>query len=351
VRQTAVDVVPPRRLPGWALTWLVGGALLASSRARADSERLVLGTHDAALAAALSVAVSPRGLSVVELPEPLGGAGDPTARRELLVPGTVAVVWLCDDAAAHHSLCFLGGDGSVAVKPVSVVPPLAPPDAAALALSVKMLLGAPPARPAPPPESGRAPGTAPAPAPPPGAVPATVPPPRGPPPPVEEPPFLAIEVGVGARVQSPAAEHVGLRVAVRGVLTPGRFAHALGAGIGLDGGPALAASAPAGRTINDSAIELFARGRVALAPAWLELDAGPSLHFVSVAAGPTGSSRTELGLDARAGVMVPVGRTLLGVRAGGFYVVTSPAMGGATPPVALPRWNGEALLTVGFAVK
>jgi hypothetical protein len=135
------------------------------------------------------------------------------------------------------------------------------------------------------------------------------------------------------------------------VLTPERLGHALGAGVGLDGGPALSASTPQGRTINDSALELFARGRVALVPAWLELDAGPSFHFVSVAAGPGAPSRVDLALDARAGVMVPVGRTLLGVRAGGFYVVTSPGAAGATPPAALPRWNGEALLTVGFAVK
>ncbi|HVU53036.1 MAG TPA: hypothetical protein VHL80_20275, partial [Polyangia bacterium] len=165
------------------------------------------------------------------------------------------------------------------------------------------------------------------------------------------PPRVALEVGVGARVQSPAAQHVGLRVAVRGIFTPALFGRSLGAGVALDGGPALAASAPAGRTLDDSAVEIFARGRLALAPAWLELDAGPSLHFVSVAAGAGGSSRVEVGLDARAGVMVPVGRTLLGVRAGGFYVATSPAATAAAPPVALPRWNGEALLTVGFALK
>jgi hypothetical protein len=314
---------------------------LAASAARAESERLVLGTHDAALAAALSVAVSPRGLSVVELPEPLAGADDPTARRELHVPGTVAVVWLCDDATAGRALCFSGADGRVVVKPVSVSPPLAPPDAAALALSVKMLLGAPPPQPAPPPHPTATPAAVPAPAPP---VRSTAAPAAG-------PPSVVVEVDVGARVQPPAAEHVALRVAVRGVLAPDLLGRALGAGIGLDGGPALGASAPEGRTLNDSALELFARGRIVLPPAWLELDAGSSLHFVSVAAGATAPSRADLAVNARAGVVVPLGRTLLGVRAGGFYVATSPSASAATTPVALPRWNGEAMLTIGFAVK
>jgi hypothetical protein len=341
----------PDRLPldgarASAVATLVAGALFATAPvARAESERLVLGTHDAALAAALSVAVSPRGLSVVELPEPLASPTDPTARRELHVPGTVAVVWLCDDAGAH-GLCFCGADGRVVVKPISVAPPLTPPDAAAIALSVKMLLGAPPAPPAPPPRP--APPTSHAP-PPSAAPPAALAP--APAPSFAGPPSIALEVNLGARVQSPAAEHVGLRFGARGVLAPESFGRALGVGVGLDAGPALAAAAPAGRTLSDSSVDLFARGRLVLSPAWLELDAGPSVHFVSVAAGATAPGRAALALDARAGVVVPVGRTLLGVRAGGFYVATSPGSSSAAVPVALPRWNGEALLTVGFAVK
>src|SRR5262249_32644460 len=109
----SADILALRRARPWLVTVLV----LAASAARAESERLVLGTHDAALASALSVAVSPRGLSVVELQEPLHGPEDPTARRALLVPGTVAVVWLCDGAAGGRSLCFCGGtEGRVTVK-------------------------------------------------------------------------------------------------------------------------------------------------------------------------------------------------------------------------------------------
>jgi hypothetical protein len=313
---------------------LVATFVLRAASARADSDRLVLGTHDAALASALSVAVSPRGLSVVELPEALVGITDgQVARREIAVPGTVAIVWLCDDATSAHALCFCGVDGRIVVRPLSVTSPLTPPDAAAVALSVKMLLGAPPPpAPAPPPPS--------APRPPPTAAPTAVP----------TLPVLSLEVDVGARLQSPSAQHVGLHVGLKGVLMPEVFGHALGAGVGLATGPALAARTPVGRTIDDASIDLFARGRLVVAPLWLELDAGPSVHFLSVDAGPGAPRRTDVALDALGGAVLPVGRALLGVRIGGFYVLTSPT-GAAATSVALPRWNGEALATLGWAFR
>ena len=159
-----------------------------------------------------------------------------------------------------------------------------------------------------------------------------------------------IEVDAGARLQSPAAQHVGLRFGLKGVLAPEVFGHALGAGLGIETGPALAARAPSGRTLVDSSIELLARGRLVVAPLWLELEVGPSLHVLSVDDGASAPRRTDLALDALAGAVVPFGRALLGVRLGGFYVVTS-ATPGATPPVALPRWNGEAFLTLGWALR
>lgn len=322
--------------PPWrAGALLVAALVLRATSARAESDRLVLGTHDAALASALSVAVSPRGLSVVELPEALVGITDgKVARREIAVPGTVAIVWLCDDATGAHALCFYGADGRIVVRPLSVTSPLTPPDAAAVALSVKMLLGAPPppTPPPPPPSAPRRPPTA---APP--AAPTL--------------PALVLEVDVGARLQPPSAQHVGLRVGVRGMLAPAVFAHALGAGLGLATGPALAARTPAGRTLDDSSIDLFARGRLVVAPVWLELDAGPSVHFLSVDAGPSASRRTDSALDVVGGAVLPVGRALLGVRMGGFYVLTSPTVTATTTSAALPRWNGEALATLGWAFR
>jgi hypothetical protein len=315
--------------------------VLTAGAARAESERLVVGTHDAALASALSVAVSPRGLSVFELPEPLGRVADvAVARHEVSVPGTVAVVWLCDDESGAHALCFCDRDGRLSVRPISVTSPMEPPDAAAVALSVKMLLGAPP------PPRAPEPPPAPPPAAPPSATPAV---PRSSTSPL---PTLSLEITAGARLQSPAAGHVGLRVGLKSVLTPEAFARALGVGVGLTAGPALAAGGPAptGRTIDDAAVALIARGRLRLDPLWLELDLGPSLHFLSVAAGPSAPGRTALALDALAGVVMPVGRLLVGVRAGGFTVLTSAtAVAGATAPVALPRWNGEAMVTFGVA--
>jgi hypothetical protein len=309
--------------------------------ARAASERLVLGSRDAELASALSVAVSPRGLSVVELPEPLvdaGLGGLEAARREVSVPGTVAVVWLCDDESGAHALCFCGADGHLTVKPISVSAPLSPPDAAALALSVKVLLGAPP-RPAPAPEPPQASA-------PPPSVPA-----RPVPRPPTAPPQVALELVAGARLQPIDAQHVGLSVGLRGAFAPAALGHRLGVGAGLETGPALASGgeSPPGRRVSDSALALFARGRISLAPLWLELDVGPSLHWLSVASGATAPRRTEVSLDALAGVVMPLGRTLVGVRAGGFRMMTSAA--GFADPVALPRSNGQVLLTLGLAFR
>jgi hypothetical protein len=318
----------------------LSAVLLTAVGARAGSDRLVLGTHDAALASALSVAVSPRGLSVVELPEPLGRVADvEIARREVAVPGTVAVVWLCDDDAAAHELCFYGADGRLVVRPVSVTSPLSPPDAAALALSVKMMLGAPP-----PPATTERPAPTPEPAAPP-------PPPAVPAPPSL--PALTLEVDAGAH-RPVAWTNVGLRVGLRGIFAPEALGRALGAGLGLAAGPAL--SNPLGADLSDVTIQVIGRGRVPVHRAWLELDLGPSIHFLSAGAGPSEARRTDFALDALAGVVIPLGRILLGARAGGFYNLTTEpcclaGASGATTPVVLPPWNVEALLTLGFALR
>ncbi|HEY2729166.1 MAG TPA: hypothetical protein VGK52_04440 [Polyangia bacterium] len=336
------DIAGSAALTRRARAWAFAVLLLASRPGRADSERVVLGTHDAALASALSVAVSPRGLSVFELPGPLMGVADiEAARREISVPGTVAVVWLCDDESGAHALCFCGRDGILAVRPLSVTTPLAPPDAAAVALSVKMLLGSPPPPPAP--TRSPPPTTSPSPTPAPHLSPGR-----------PAPPTLAVELAAGARLQSPPSQHVGLRLGLKGVFTPEALGRALGVGVGLAAGPSLASggAAPAGRTVNDVAIELGAHGRLPLAPLWLELELGPSVHVLSVDAGPPAARRPELALDALGGAVLPFGRALVGFRAGGFYVLTSPsAAAGAVAPAALPRWNGEAMLTVGLALR
>jgi hypothetical protein len=146
---------------------------VAAHAADGTSNRIILGTRDGALASALAVAVSPRGLSVMELSEPLAGvhAAD-AARREVLAHDGVAVVWLCDDDAGAHGLCFVGRDGHLVRKSIAMTPPLEPPDAAALALSVKLMLG-PAAAPAPPAPAApaAAPVTREAPAPPAASLP------------------------------------------------------------------------------------------------------------------------------------------------------------------------------------
>ena len=317
-------------------------AVFVARGAAADEGRLVLGTHDPALASALSVAVSPRGLSVVELPDELARASDvEDARRAVSVQDAVAVVWLCDDAAGAHALCFCDRDGRLTVKPISVASPLAPPDAAALALSVKVLLGPPP-QPAAPPA--------------PVVVRAARPPPR-----VEGPssvvvtadlPSLAVELRGGARVPDGLWARSALRVGLDGVFAPDALGRQLGVGIGASAGPAFVGNYA--RSVDDLAFGVVARGQRRVGPFALQLDVDPTVHLVSAAAGPT-QHRTQLSIDALAGAVWTFDRFSAGARLGVVYVPfadedavpVANTLGFGGLPLSLPRWSGEALLTLG----
>jgi hypothetical protein len=310
------------------VAWAIAGVLAGTSAraaAPAPPSRLVLATHDPALASALSVAVSPRGLSVVERPDPLTRTSDQDeARRELAVQDAVAVVWLCDDDAGAHALCFHGRDGRFVARPVTVAAPLAAPDAAALALTVKVLLGPPAPPPAPPRET---------------APPSAASPPA-PAAPVESRPVFALpkvtaELVGGVRLQG-AAPHAGARFGFTAVFAPDRLERRLGLGLGLTAGPRQA--------VSDVALRALARGRVRLQPAWLDLDLGPTAHFLSVDVGAQTARGTQLSLDALAGVIVPLGPYFAGLRAGVTFV---PAPDAAP---SLPRWSGEAQLVFGANV-
>jgi hypothetical protein len=302
--------------------------------ARADADRLVLGSHDPALTSALSVAVSPRGLSVVELDDPLARAADvEVARREVSVHDAVAVVWLCDDDAGAHALWFCDRTGRLSVKPISVTSPLAPPDAAALALSVKVMLGPPP-----PPAVG------------PVTAPAIIPkPPLAPVADVEAGPALpalAVGVGAGARV----APHTAPRFGLEGVLALEALDRALGLGLGMTAGPSFEGGY--GRALDDLTFSFVARGQRAVGPLVLQLDLGSSAHLVSADDGAA-ERRTQLSVDGRVGVIWLFGRYLLGLRAGGFCVPSAetgaiPIAADAILPLTLPRWNAEMSLTFGL---
>jgi hypothetical protein len=304
--------------------------------ARADGGRLVVGSHDPALTSALSVAVSPRGLSVVELPEPLARAADVAdARREAVVQDAVAVVWLCDDDARAHALCFCDKAGHLTVRPIAVTSPLAASDAAALALSVKMMLGPPPPPPAPP------------------VVVAPVvvaSPPLAPRAEIEArpaPPAFAVEIGVGELVAPRTAPRFGLA----GVLALDALDRALGVGLGMSAGPSFVGGD--GRALDDVTLSFVARGQRAVGPLVLQLDLGSSAHLISADDGAA-ERRTQISLDARVGAVWMIGRYLVGLRAGGFYVPSAPtgAIGVAADaiiPLSLRRWNAEALLTFGLS--
>jgi hypothetical protein len=329
-----------RRLPFRRQLVVVAlASVLASRPARADGGRLVLGTHDPALASALSVAVSPRGLSVVELPEPLTRASDIVdAQRALLVHDAVGVVWLCDDDAGARALCFCDRDGRLTVKPILVTSPLAAPDAAALALSVKVRLGPALAASAPARAPPAAPASAPSPRPDPAADTGAL-------------PALTVELRGGARLQGTVAPHAGLRLGLEGELALDSLERELGIGAGVSAGPSLAGGY--GRAVDDLALSLVARGQRRVGPLALQLDVDASAHFLSTDAGAT-ERRTELSLDALAGVVWMFGRYLAGLRAGGIYVPFAetgsiPVAAGSVIPLTLPRWNAEAMLTLGVA--
>jgi hypothetical protein len=259
-------------------------------------------------------------------------------------------VWLCDDDAGAHALCFCDRTGRFVARPVSVTPPLAPADAAALALSVKLLLWG--VRPAPMPSS---------PPPPPvvvprpasqGPLPAVVAglPPQTPP--RAGTPALAVELAGGARAPSSGAARAGLRLGARAAYSPRALAGVWAFGAAVTAGPALTvtrgSASAAARTVNDTAAALFARGRRPLGVAALELDVGPSLHVVSTDAGAPNARHADLALDALVGVVVRWRRAFVGARVGGFVVVTSPSQTGATAPPDVARWNVEGTVCLGL---
>jgi len=218
------------------------------------------------------------------------------------------------------------------------VSPLAPPDAAALALSVKVLLGPPPQ---------------------PAAAPAPV---------VREAkslrlesvvvtadvPSLAVEVRGGARVPDGLRDRSVLRVGLDGVFAPDGLYRELGVGIVAAAGPAFVGNYA--RSVDDLAFGAFARAQRRVGPLVLQLDLGPTAHLVSAASGPT-QHHTQLSIDALGGAVWTFGRFVAGARLGVVYVPLAdqdalPAANNvpapfAELPLSLPRWNGEALLTLG----
>jgi hypothetical protein len=97
--------------------------------------------------------------------------------------------------------------------------------------------------------------------------------------------------------------------------------------------------------VSDVALGAHARARLPLPPLWLEVDAGPSVHFVSLDVGAGTARRTQWGLDAMGGVILPLGPYFAGLRVGAL-LIPSPE---SSPP-SLPRWSGEAQLVFGANV-
>jgi hypothetical protein len=337
-----------------AIALLLSPAVLllpTTAGARTESPPIVLATHDPALLSALSAAFLPRGVAVVQTERPFHRATDDVGAKA----GEANVVWLCEteEAAGRDprrpretttALCVRPRRGQVIVRRLSMSTPLSAEDAAALALSVEVVLmpgGADDRRAAPPPTPAAQIERAP-----------TLPPARALPPAGHA---LTVEVGAGAR-NAPSGS--ALRASLAAVYAPGLLGHHLGLGLATVAGPAYGGPTPPARgpgpapgagSASDITLRLFARGQLRLAPVWIQLDLGPALHIVTrnsddSAPDPITERRLHLSTDAFIGAVIPFGRFYAGARAGLSYLVsgrladTNPA--GAT-------WSGEGLLTFG----
>lgn len=318
--------------------------LLASRLATADPNRVALGTSDPNLKSALFV----RGLEVVETPEPLlASSALELARMRADAMNVDAVVWLCDLGPDGRGLCLYDRKtDSLYVRHVPLVQPLSSSDAAGVALSVKYFLA---------PKSS---------APVEFAQQVDTELPKGEPidrlsstPKFEGAYGWTLEVAGSSRVWRVGADSTSARVGVEAAWAPERFNRRLGIGMGLSVGSAenIETDRMDREPLSDVTLSFFARGRIHLAPTWLELDLGPAVHLLSMEHRdrfmPFGTEPemfshdvTDVSLDARAGVVFPLRSFYVALRGGGFYLVRNESFG----PHTFPAGGADIGLALGF---
>jgi hypothetical protein len=292
--------------------------LLHAAQAAADPQRVALGTSDPNLRAALYV----RGLDVVETPQPPMTLAE--ARQRATALDADAVVWLCD-----RGLCLYDRKAdALFVRKVGLAAPLSTSDAAGVALSVQYFLS-PRAEPA-------------------QRADAELPKPTAPPPPRDDPYVFTLEASGGGRVwdvgrDDPMAARLRFDVA----WMPGRF----GADVGLSFGPDQHVFDYDDR-LADVTLHLYGRYRTRVAPLWLELDAGPAVHFLTLThhmtLGPD-EYRTDVSLDARVGLALPIGPAFAALRGGGFLLLTNQGFGPMDR--TLTEGGVDLGLSVGFSFR
>ena len=340
--------------------------LLAPRLAAADPNRVALGTADPNLKSALYV----RGLDVVETPEPLlASSALELARMRADAMNVDAVVWLCDLGADGRGLCLYDRKtDSLYVRHVPLAQPLSSSDAAGVALSVKYFL-APKSTP-PPAEAAQLSDT---------ELPHNdIDRLQSEQSRADTPYAWTLEVAGGSRMWNVGPESAGARVGLEATWSPNWRDRHFGVGMGVSAGPSVSASEDSTNTtgdrmhddhLSDVTLSFFARGRIRLAPTWLELDLGPSVHFLSLEEHHDAympyygfqdllhHPATDVSLDARVGVVFPLRSLYLAVRGGGFYMVDNNSLGmrplatGTLVPWTPPAAGLDIGLSLGFGIR
>jgi hypothetical protein len=230
---------------------------------------------------AISVALSPWGLTVTSLQGPVPGAefgaAAEGARAVASAQRADAVVWIAAPRQPYERSSLWVYDAQtqqLAVRPLNAAAPFTDTEAAAVALSVKTILRASPLLSEPerseaPPPHSRPPAEAPiAAAPSPG--------------PSASRTHLRFESAVGGRAPTGSTSAVEPWIALGGSLWPARVGP-LGFGFGLQAGPGTTVQVSAFRGLTrEASAEITARLRGAVA-SWLSLEvaAGPALYVTS----------------------------------------------------------------------
>jgi hypothetical protein len=338
------------------VTLIVGAATLppaiAPTAHAAEPRQLVVGTPDPALVAALAAFFAPRGIDVVPSPWPLRKPADAATVDGAVsrVRKTTDVVWLCDPGSGQRALCVRPQGQSVIVRRLALPAPIAgaaltPPDAAAVALSVQVVLLRE--------DAADAPATVVA------QLDDVAAPKKKAPTDVRQPPALTVELTAGAQA---ATTGDGFRGGFNAAYAPPFLQRHLGLGAGLSLGPSNESSPPESSragppppaaTQSDLTVRLFARGQVDVWRLRLQLDLGPTGHVVTsqLPTPPPTSALTRRSLDyavdAVIGAVVPFDRFFAGARAGLSYSLTKPD---TLSRMDSSRWGAlaVAVLGVGF---
>jgi hypothetical protein len=254
---------------------------LGTLSARAKEGRVVLVELDPRVTDAISVALSPWGLSVTSLQGPAPGAevgaAAEGARAVASAQRADAVVWIAASRQPNERASLWVYDAQtqqLAVRPLNAAAPFTDTEAAAVALSVKTILRASPLlaepdRPEPPPPQSR--GLA--------ETPIAAPPSPAPSP---SRTHLRFESAVGGRAPTGSTSALEPWVALGASLWPARV-RPLGFGFALQAGPGTTVQESAFRGLTrEGSVEITARLRGVVAP-WLALEvgAGPALYVTS----------------------------------------------------------------------